>query len=342
MQRDALMAVIDGLGTQDPAQDPTKASGTRDPVTTAAAPESEKNADRLPSADGDTRKVETTPWSANGPAASSGTSVDNAETGSVEGTSSPRTVGQNAAPFQPENNGSADPAEEQARDQAEGSGGQQAEGVNQRDTGQTEAEQQVAAVNPARGSGSDTAADRPQGVQQAVLYEEASRQGEPSPAVEGQVEWEMVRQSVGGGDPEPVVRAVATIPDRDLAATLTIRENRDSGLPASHLIELEFDVPPSFEGGGVKNVPGIIMKESEQSRGEPLRGAAARVSSGLFWIALSEDPNDRTFNMDLLATRDWIDIPVLYDSGRRAILTLRKGSDGFQSVDAALREWSQG
>ena len=101
-------------------------------------------------------------------------------------------------------------------------------------------------------------------------------------------------------------------------------------------------MPDAFEGGGVKNVPGIIMKETEEARGEPLRGAAARVSSGLFWIALSEDANDRQSNLRLLSERDWIDIPILYESGRRAILTLRKGSEGFESVEAAIRAWSPG
>jgi hypothetical protein len=316
-QRDALMAVIDGLGDDEPA--------SRAPIVADSAG-SEKNTDRLPSRrDGeDTRTVTTTPWSTDGPTGNAETQVqaqpsagEARETGAegvAQGDTAPsRTVGEEAAPFRSD------------------------------EEPQTEAEAQVAAVNPARSSETaQAAADTATGVQRAVLYEEAEQQGEPGPAVTGEVEWSMVRQSVGGGDPEPVVRANATIPQRDMEATLTIRENRDAGLPASHLIEISFDVPPDFEGGGVKNVPGIIMKEAEGSRGEPLRGAAARVSSGLFWIALSEDANDRRFNLELLATRDWIDIPILYESGRRAILTLRKGSDGFQSVDAALREWSPG
>lgn len=301
-QRDALMAVLESFENRSPE--------TRDPIV-AAAPGSEKNDDRLPSIrEGeDTRTVTTTPWSPDGP---------ETETTGVTESGPARSVGEDAVPFR------SDPAE-------------------------SPAESQVAAVDPAASRSGDDApeaaeapVDRPVGVQQAVLYEEAQRQGEPGPAVPGSVEWSMVRQSVGGGEPEPVVRASAAIPERNMTATLTIRENRDAGLPASHLIEIEFEVPPSFEGGGVKNVPGIIMKESEQSRGEPLRGAAARVSSGLFWIALSEDPNDRQYNLELLARRDWIDIPILYESGRRAILTLRKGSDGFQSVDAALRAWSPG
>ncbi|UOM32937.1 hypothetical protein [Acuticoccus sp. I52.16.1] len=187
---------------------------------------------------------------------------------------------------------------------------------------------------------SDTASPADPGKQQAVLYEEAATGGSTGSAVAGTVNWEMVRQSFGGGDEEAVIRAAAVIGERGLSMTVTIRENKDAQLPASHLIEIKFDVPDSFEGGGVKNVPGIIMKAQESARGDALRGQAARVSSGLFWVALNEDDSDRTYNLDLLESRDWIDIPILYESGRRAILTLRKGAEGVDAVESAMQQWS--
>ena len=97
-------------------------------------------------------------------------------------------------------------------------------------------------------------------------------------------------------------------------------------------------LPEGFAGGGIKSVPGLIMKETEQARGEALRGAAARVSNGLFWIALSEDPTDRAMNLRLLRERDWIDIPILYENDRRAILTLRKGN-GDSPLQCACGRW---
>ncbi len=178
------------------------------------------------------------------------------------------------------------------------------------------------------------------GKQQAVLYEEAATGGQTGSAVAGTVNWEMLRQSFGGGEEEAVVRSAAVIGERGMTMTLTIRENKDAQLPASHLIEIKFDVPESFEGGGVKNVPGIIMKAQESARGDALRGQAARVSSGLFWVALNEEEADREYNLDLLESRDWIDIPILYESGRRAILTLRKGPEGINAVESAMAQWS--
>ncbi len=180
------------------------------------------------------------------------------------------------------------------------------------------------------------------GTQNAVLYEEAAQAGETGSAASGGVTWSMVRQAIGIGEPEPVVRAEASIPERNLTATVTVREYNEADLSASHLIEIELNLDDEITGGGIKSVPGVIMKQTENSRGDALRGGAARVAQGLFWIALSEAPSDVEANMNLLRTREWIDIPILYENDRRAILTLRKGNDGFDAVDAALRAWDAG
>ena len=48
-----------------------------------------------------------------------------------------------------------------------------------------------------------------------------------------------------------------------------------------------FTLPPDFLGGGIANVPGILMKQSEQTRGTPLAGLAVKVTNGFFLIGLS-------------------------------------------------------
>lgn len=346
-QREALLAVLEDL-QQEPAQRP--------PITvTSNGSAASKNSDRLPSTlEGeDTRSVTTTTWP---PSGEGGTAQGDAggETDEAEAALPPadRNVGTDVSPFAPDGQSTA--AEEQVATVDEGETDEAADAATGEDAAAGEdSEAVVAAVSPTTETGAGaTETDStpntpiseftPSGTQQAVLYEEAANAGEQGTAVAGGVEWSMVRESIGGGDPEPVIRATAEIPERNMTATITVRENQDGALPASHLIEIAFDVPEGFQGGGVKNVPGMIMKQSEDARGEALRGAAARVSSGLFWIALSESETDRQSNLQLLRERDWIDIPILYENGRRAILTLRKGSDGFQSVNAAIQAWSPG
>jgi len=67
--------------------------------------------------------------------------------------------------------------------------------------------------------------------------------------------------------------------------TVSFRRNTDTSLPASHTAELTFILPQDFSGGGVGNVPGILMKSNEQARGTPLAGLAVKVTDGFFWSA---------------------------------------------------------
>jgi hypothetical protein len=56
------------------------------------------------------------------------------------------------------------------------------------------------------------------------------------------------------------------LPERKLAMTWTFRRNTDKGLPATHTVEIMFELPADFPAGGISNVPGILMKQVEQTR----------------------------------------------------------------------------
>ncbi|CLQ77534.1 Uncharacterised protein [Mycobacterium tuberculosis] len=57
-------------------------------------------------------------------------------------------------------------------------------------------------------------------------------------------------------------------------------------------------------------------------------------------IALNDFPDARNTNLELLRSRNWIDIPLAYRNGRRALLTLQKGADGERIFADAIKEWS--
>jgi hypothetical protein len=46
-------------------------------------------------------------------------------------------------------------------------------------------------------------------------------------------------------------------------------------------------------------------------------------------------------NLRLLKERDWIDIPIVYGDGRRAILAIEKGTPGKEAFAAAFAAWQQ-
>ena len=48
---------------------------------------------------------------------------------------------------------------------------------------------------------------------------------------------------------------------------------------------------------------------------------------------------ERNPNLTLLRNQAWIDIPVVYKSGRRALLTMEKGIPGEKVFDEALQAW---
>ncbi len=137
------------------------------------------------------------------------------------------------------------------------------------------------------------------------------------------------------------VRADIDIPDRKFKMTMSFRRNTDPSLPASHTAELTFLLPPDFAGGGVSNVPGILMKSNEQARGTPLAGLAVKVTDGFFLVGLSNVDADRQRNLQLLKERSWFDVPLVYVNQRRAIIAIEKGAPGERAFNDAFAAWGE-
>jgi hypothetical protein len=179
------------------------------------------------------------------------------------------------------------------------------------------------------------------GTQDALLYEEAAGENGSDIMHRGRIDWSLETDTSAGAGPETVIRGTADFPSRDLQAAITIRRNLDQALPASHTIEIVFDTPPDFPFGEVGSIGGILMKPSEPEQGQPLAGAAARVTSGFFLVGLSGLPEDLQRNVALLQERSWIDVPILYTNGKRAILSVAKGEDGEQAFSEAFEAWGE-
>ena len=177
--------------------------------------------------------------------------------------------------------------------------------------------------------------------QKVVLYDEDPSNPQGKRYV-GSAVWRTETVSPGPGlAPEIAIRADVEIPERHMRMTFSLRRNTDKALPASHTIEIMFTLPQDFSEGGVNNIPGVLMKQEEQARGVPLAGLAVKVTSGYFLIGLSAVDSDRQRNLDLLKNRDWFDIPLVYNTNKRAILALEKGEAGKRVFDEAFRAWGQ-
>jgi hypothetical protein len=177
--------------------------------------------------------------------------------------------------------------------------------------------------------------------QRVVLYEEDPADPAGKQYV-GTATWRTETVSPGPGQPpDIVIRANIDIPDRGMKVAWSLRRNTDKSLPASHTVDLLFTLPPDFPHGGVANIPGLLMKQAEQTRGVPLAGQSVKVTTGYFLIGLSAVESDLQRNVQLLKERTWFDIPIVYTDGRRAILAVEKGPPGETAFAEAFNAWTQ-
>src|SRR3984893_5314526 len=177
--------------------------------------------------------------------------------------------------------------------------------------------------------------------QRVVLYDEDPTDPKGKQYV-GSVIWRTEQVKASGNQKADIaVRADIEIPDRKFKMTISFRRNTDTSLPASHTAELTFMLPPDFAGGGVGNVPGILMKSNEQARGTPLAGLAVKVTDGFFLVGLSNVDADRQRNLQLLKERSWFDVPLVYVNQRRAIIAIEKGAPGERAFNDAFATWGE-
>ena len=175
--------------------------------------------------------------------------------------------------------------------------------------------------------------------QKAIFYEERTSGAEGS-ARTGAVVWSVVRESPGNDKPpEPAVRGELTIPEAGLNVRMTLRRNADATLPASHILELIITVPEDFAGGTIEDVQRVNLKPSEESAGAPLAATPVKVADKFFLVALENSPAAIQSNLKLLRDLAWIDLPVVYRTGRRALFTMEKGLVGDQIFKQVLDAW---
>lgn len=180
----------------------------------------------------------------------------------------------------------------------------------------------------------DPAAGTQSLVAQRAIYYEQGAEGTPGKATEGTVSW-----AETNGEKGAAIQATLQLPEQNVTTTLTISRNSDPGLPASHLVEVSFS--GSLNGSKIQRVPAIVLKSTEQARGQPLAGAAVPVTEDLFWVALSDDSEQTARNLQLLREGSWFDVPILFEDGTRALLTFEKGIPGDKVFETVLAAWSR-
>jgi hypothetical protein len=164
-----------------------------------------------------------------------------------------------------------------------------------------------------------------------ILIEEVA-QGQQSINVEGVVKWRL------GKAPDYAIIGEFSIPDRKMKASIVISQNKDKSLPASHLVDIEYEAGASVK---VVQMPGFLMKAGEQTRGQPISAQAQRVTDNLYLIGLSAIEADITRNSELIKEWAYLDFLLEFDTRKRAVLTIEKGTTGMKVFQDAFAAWGQ-
>jgi hypothetical protein len=186
---------------------------------------------------------------------------------------------------------------------------------------------------------SPPATQPPSNTQRALLFEE-NPGTQQFTSINGTSTWRTETINPGPGrSPELAVRAEIDIPDRKMKVIMSIRRNSESSGSASHYVEIQFVGNDSF--GGIAQVPVVRLKNNEAAQGFPLAGISVRIVQGLFLIGLSAVEVDRNRNLQALRTQPWIDIPFIYDNGRRSVIAFEKGPAGEKAMAEAFAAWGE-
>ncbi|WP_375459960.1 histidine kinase [uncultured Enterovirga sp.] len=179
--------------------------------------------------------------------------------------------------------------------------------------------------------------------QRAALFEENQADPQQPKVTAGRTLWRLDVLNAGQGQPlETVVRAVVDLPEANLSLQLVMRRNRDAALPASHTMELNFSTAKSGEGARVvRDVEPPRLRGDDAGAGIRLSALSVPVKENVFLIGLSDLRPDIDRNTDLLLRRNWLELPLRFNSGLRATLIFEKGVSGERVIADAFKQWVQ-
>jgi hypothetical protein len=132
------------------------------------------------------------------------------------------------------------------------------------------------------------------------------------------------------------VRADIELPEAKLKVTVILQKNTDPTLPASHTIEVRFMPADGSPIPGVKQIDVPQLRKQDAPSGDSLAGVPAPITQNYFLVGLTQGDAAAARNIDLIRSRQWIDIPLLLSDNKVAKMTFEKGDPGDRAINDAL------
>ncbi len=162
----------------------------------------------------------------------------------------------------------------------------------------------------------------------------------------GQAVWRLGSSEIQQGEPAtPIVETTISIPEKQLIVQMILARNTDLALPASHTLKIIFSSTAPTSSAShtftqeIRTINLPHFKETKEGRGIPLIGQIVPVLPNIFLIGLSNEGENKIYNVNLLKSPGWVDIPILFKDNRRAVITFEKGLFGQKVIDQALKAW---
>lgn len=162
------------------------------------------------------------------------------------------------------------------------------------------------------------------------------RADSPLPKIQiGTVSWmtaaEVAAERKGG----PVEVADIDIAPANIAARVLVC-CRPMGATAPSQLELDVVFTTTPQTDKIESLANPEARETGDVHGELLRAEVQPQGTSEFRFLLSLTQGDFDENFKLLISRPWIDIPIQFESGRRAVLTFATGKIGADAIYAAV------
>jgi len=182
----------------------------------------------------------------------------------------------------------------------------------------------------------------PTAAQRAMLTTEPDATNPGGKDYVGSANWRIETIPAGPGRAaEVAIKLEVEIPDRGLTMSWLIRRNSDPTLPASHTIDIEFNMAPNSPLGAISEIRSLLMKQPGQTEGSPLWGHAQKSTPNYFLVGLSATEADAQYNLRLLKGQPAFDVALVFTKVRRAFLLIEKGPAGERVFAEAFAAWKQ-
>ena len=164
------------------------------------------------------------------------------------------------------------------------------------------------------------------------LYSEPTDGGATSDRYEASLEWSLLTEDGATA----VISAAIDVPDQGLSIVVRIEDSADPQY--SHQISALVTQATRFQDDPIAVVDNIAVKTSEEGIGAALAGEIL-TAQDMFLLALPSD--NSILNTNRIMQSPWFDLAIIYESGRRAIVSFSKGTAGDEVFAAANEAWSE-